>query len=77
MFINYEKNHIYRMLRLNEIIYRVSFVIWIKKKRKESFLFIFETSTKQSIIESVMFSTKRQILKSNSIIIFMSSSQLN
>ncbi len=27
VFVNYEKNHIYRMLRLNEIIYRVSFVI--------------------------------------------------
>jgi hypothetical protein len=65
------------MLRFNEIIYRVSFNIWIKKKRKESFFFIFETSTKQSIIESIMFSTKKQILKSNSIIILMFSSQLN
>jgi hypothetical protein len=27
VFVNYEKNHIYRMLRLNEIIYRVSSVI--------------------------------------------------
>ncbi len=27
VFVNYEKDHIYRMLRLNEIIYRVSFVI--------------------------------------------------
>jgi hypothetical protein len=27
VFINYEKNHIYRMLRFNEIIYRVSSVI--------------------------------------------------
>jgi hypothetical protein len=27
VFVKYEKNHIYRMLRLNEIIYRVSFVI--------------------------------------------------
>jgi hypothetical protein len=71
VFVNYEKNHIYRMLRLNEIIYRVSSVIWIKKEWKELFLFIFETSTKRSIIESVIFSTKRQALKSNSIIIFM------
>jgi hypothetical protein len=37
VFVNYEKNHIYRMLRLNEIIYRVSSVIWIKKKRKDYF----------------------------------------
>ncbi len=41
VFVNYEKNHIYRMLRLNEIIYRVSSVIWIKKKQKESFFFHF------------------------------------
>jgi hypothetical protein len=27
VFVKYEKNHIYRMLRLNEIIYRVLFVI--------------------------------------------------
>jgi hypothetical protein len=73
VLVNYEKNHIYRILRLNEIIYRVSSVIWIKKKREKSFFFISETSTKQSIIESIIFSTKRQILKSNSIIIFMSS----
>jgi hypothetical protein len=65
------------MLRLNEIIYRVSSVIWIKKKRKKSFFFISETSTKRSIIESIIFSTKRQALKSNSIIIFMFSSQLS
>ncbi len=41
VFVNYERNYIYRMLRLNEIIYRVSFVIWIKKKRKKSFFFHF------------------------------------
>jgi hypothetical protein len=75
VLVNYEKNHIYRMLRLNEIIYRVSFVIWIKKKRKESFSFISETLIKRSIIESIIFSTKRQVLQSNSIIILMSSSQ--
>jgi hypothetical protein len=77
VLVNYEKDHIYRMLRLNEIIYRVSSVIWIKKKRKESSLLISETSTKRSIIDSVIFSTKRQILKSNSIIILMLSSQLS
>ncbi len=77
VLVNYEKDHIYRMLRFNEIIYRVSFVIWIKKKRKESFFLISEISTKRSIIESVISSTKRQILESNSIIILMFSSQLN
>jgi hypothetical protein len=77
VLVNYERDHIYRMLRFNEIIYRVSSVTWIKKKRKESFLFIFETSTKRSIIESVILSTKRQILKLNSIIIFMLSSQFD
>jgi uncharacterized protein YqgQ len=74
------------MLRLNKIIYRVSSIIWIKKKREESFLFISETLTKRSIIDSIICSakrqalkssTKRQVLKSNSIIIFMLSSQLN
>jgi hypothetical protein len=77
VFVNYEENHIYRMLRLNEIIYRVSFVTWIKKKREELFFFISETSTKLSITKSVIFSTKKQVLKSNSIIILMSSSQLD
>jgi hypothetical protein len=76
VLVEYEKDHIYRMLRFNEIIYRVSSVIWIRKKRK-SFFLISETSTKQLIIESDIFSTKKQVLKSNSIIIFMSSSQLN
>jgi hypothetical protein len=77
VFVNYEKDHIYRMLRFNEIIYRVSSVIWIKKKRKKSFLLISETSTKRSIIDSIISSTKRQTLKSNSIIILMSSSQFS
>jgi hypothetical protein len=79
VFVEYEKNHIYRMLRFNEIIYRVSFVIWIKKKREELILveIINEISAKRLIIESIEFSTKRQILKSNSIIIFMFSFQLN
>jgi hypothetical protein len=77
VFVSYEKNHIYQMLRHNEIFYRVSSVIWIKKKRKELFLFIFKTSTKRSIIESIIFSTKKQVLKSNSIIILMFSSQLS
>jgi hypothetical protein len=77
VLVNYEKNHIYWMLRFNEIIYRVLSVIWIKKKRKESFLFISETSTKRLIIDSIILSTKRQILKSNFIIILMLSSQLS
>jgi hypothetical protein len=73
VLINYEENHIYRMLRLNEIIYRVSSVIWIKKKREKSFSIEIssKTSTKRSINESMKFSTKRQIIESNSIIIFM------
>jgi hypothetical protein len=35
VLVEYERDHIYRMLRLNEIIYRVSFVIWINEKREE------------------------------------------
>ncbi len=72
VLVKYEKNHIYRMLRFNEIIYRVSSVIWIKKKREESLVEIAnEISAKRSIIELIEFSTKKQALKSNSIIIFM------
>ncbi len=77
VLIDYESDHIYRMLRLNEIIYRVSSVIWIKEKREESSSLISDTLTKRSIFESVIFSTKRQVLKSNSIIIFMFPLQLN
>jgi hypothetical protein len=79
VLVKYERNHIYRMLRLNEIFYRVSSVIWIKKKREKSFIVEIsnKTSTKRSIIESIEFSTKRQIIESNSIIILMSSSQFN
>jgi hypothetical protein len=40
VFVNYERNYIYRMLRFNKIIYRVLFIIWIKKKRKSIFLFL-------------------------------------
>jgi hypothetical protein len=79
MLVKYERDDIYRMLRFNEIIYRVSFVIWIKKKREES-LFVEisnKISTKRSIIESIESSTKRQVIESNSVIILMSSSQLN
>jgi hypothetical protein len=76
VFINYEKNHIYRMLRFNEIIYRVSFVIWINEKRKKSSI-VEISSTKRSIIESIIFSTKKQILKSNFVIILIASFQFN
>jgi hypothetical protein len=67
------------MLRFNEIIYRVLFVIWIKKKREESLLveILNKASTKWSIFESIEFSTKRQVIESNSIIILLFSSQLN
>jgi hypothetical protein len=78
VLVKYEENHIYRMLRFNEIIYRVSSVIWIKKKREESFFVeISNKSTKRSVSESIESSTKRQVLESNSIIIFIFSSQLN
>jgi hypothetical protein len=72
VLVEYEKNHIYRMLRLNEIIYRVSSVIWIKKKREESLFveILNEISAKRSVIESIEFSTKKQVLESNSIIEF-------
>jgi hypothetical protein len=65
------------MLCFNEIIYRVSSVIWIKKKRQESLLVEIsnKASTKWSIFESIEFSTKKQIIELNSIIIFMFSSQ--
>jgi hypothetical protein len=78
VLVKYERNHIYRMLRFKEIIYRVSSVIWIKKKREESFFVkISNKSAKRSISESIESSTKRQIFESNSIIILISSSQLN
>jgi hypothetical protein len=64
------------MLRFNEIIYRISFVIWINEKRKKSS--IIEISlTKRSIIELIIFLTKKQILKSNFVIIFISSFRFN
>jgi hypothetical protein len=49
------------MLRLNEIIYRVSSVIWIKKKREESLLVEIsnKASAKRSIFESIELLTKR------------------
>jgi hypothetical protein len=79
MLVKYEKNLIYRMLRFNEIIYRVSFVIWIKKKREESLFvkILNKISTKRSIIKLIESSTKKQIIELNSIIIFILSSQLN
>jgi hypothetical protein len=48
-----------------------------QEKAKKSIFFISETLTKRSIIESIIFSTKRQVLKSNSIIILVFSSQLD
>jgi hypothetical protein len=72
VLVKYEKNHIYRMLRLNEIIYRVSLIIWTKKKHSYDVEISIETSSKRSILESFNSSTKRQILKSNSITIFIS-----
>jgi hypothetical protein len=79
VLVEYEKDHIYWMLRFNEIIYRVSSVIWIKKKREESLFveILSEISTNRSIIESIEFSTKKQVFESNSIIILIFSFQLN
>jgi hypothetical protein len=76
VLVKYEKNYICRMLRLNQIIYRVFFVIWINEKRKKSS--IVEISfIKRSIIKSIIFSTKKQVLKSNFVIILISSFQFN
>jgi hypothetical protein len=70
VFVKYEKNQIYRILCLNKIIYRISFVIWINEKRKKSSI-IEISSTKWLFIESMIFSTKKQILKSNFMINFI------
>jgi hypothetical protein len=72
VFVKYEKNHIYRMLRLNEIIYRVSSIIWTKKKHSHDVEISIETSSKRSVFESFNSSAKRQVLKLNSITIFIS-----
>jgi hypothetical protein len=72
VFVKYEKNHIYWMLRFNEIIYRVLFIIWIKKKHLYNIEISIKTLSKRSILESINFSTKKQILKSNSMTIFIS-----
>jgi hypothetical protein len=72
VLVEYEKNHIYQMLRLNEIIFRVSSVIWIKKKHSHDVEISIETLLKRSIFESINFSTKKQILKSISMTILIS-----
>jgi hypothetical protein len=72
VLVEYEENHIYRMLRFNEIIYHVLFVIWIKKKHSHDVEIFIEKSSKRSIFESINSSTKRQVLKSNSMTILIS-----
>jgi hypothetical protein len=72
VLVKYEKDHIYRMLRFNEIIYRVSSIIWTKKKHSHDVEISIETSSKRSIFESFNSSTKKQVLKSNSITILIS-----
>jgi hypothetical protein len=72
VLVKYERNHIYRMLRLNEIIYRVSSIIWTKKKHSHNVEISIETSSKRSTLESFNSSTKKQVLESNSITIFIS-----
>jgi hypothetical protein len=68
----YERDHIYRMLRFNEIIYRVSSIIWTKKKHSHDVEISIETSSQRSVFESFSSSTKRQALESNSITILIS-----
>jgi hypothetical protein len=72
VLVKYEKNHIYRMLRLNEIIYRASSIIWTKKKHSHDVEISIETSSKRSVFESFNSSTKKQVLESNSITILIS-----
>jgi hypothetical protein len=72
VLVRYKKNHIYRMLRLNEIIYRVSSIIWTKKTHSHDVEISIETSSKRSTFESFNSSTKRQALESNSITILIS-----
>jgi hypothetical protein len=72
VLVNYEKDHIYQMLRLNEIIYRVLFVIWIKEKHSNDVEILIETSSKRSIFESINSSTKKQVLESNFVTILIS-----
>jgi hypothetical protein len=72
VLVKYERNHIYRMLCFNEIIYRVSLIIWTEKKHSHDVKISIETSSKRSIFESLNSSTKKQVLKSNSITIFIS-----
>jgi hypothetical protein len=72
VLVSYEKDHIYRILRLNEIIYRVSFVIWIKEKHSHDAEILIETSSKRSTFESINSSTKKQVLESNFVTILIS-----
>jgi hypothetical protein len=72
ILVSYERDHIYRMLRLNEIIYRVSSVIWIKEKHSHDVEILIETSLKRSLFESINSSTKRQVLESNFVTILIS-----
>jgi hypothetical protein len=62
VLVDYEKNHIYRMLRSNEIIYRISFVTWVKKKRVIDLIML--ESAKKQVIEAIEFLAKIQVIKS-------------
>jgi hypothetical protein len=67
------------MLHFNEIIYRVSLVTWIKKKRIID-LIMFEL-TKKQIIKTIEFFAKKQVNESTKlnfsiIIIFISTSKI-
>jgi glycosyltransferase involved in cell wall biosynthesis len=78
VFVNYEEDHIYQMLRFNEIIYRVSFITWVKEKTINSSTF---ESTKKHVFETIESFAKKQVVKSiqkkfSIIIIFMSTSRI-
>jgi hypothetical protein len=61
VLVNYERDHIYRMLRFNKIIYRVSSIIWIKKKIAVNLIML---ESKRQVIEAIKFFAKRQIIES-------------
>ncbi len=62
VLVNYERNHIYWMLRFNKIIYRVSFIIWIKKKRKQSFFSFLKHWQNDQSSNQLYFQRKNKII---------------
>ncbi len=72
VFVKYKKKSHLSNVTLQRDLYRVLFVIWIKKKHSHNVEISIETSSKRSIFESINSSTKRQVLKSNSMTILIS-----